>query len=132
MEFLEPILAAVAAFGLGFVWYTALFGEAWRKETGLTVEEAQSDMLRTHGLSFLMMCIIASGINYVVNLHGIEEQNFVHGGFHGALSAMMSAIPLMAINYLYQRKSLKLFLIDAGYALAFFAVAGGVCAALKF
>ncbi len=132
MEFLEPIIAAIAAFGLGFVWYSALFGKAWQRETGISDEEAQSDMLRTHGLSFLMMCIIAAGINFIVNLHGIEEQTFVHGGFHGALSAVMYALPLMGVNYLYQKKSLKLFLIDAGYALAFFALAGGVCAALKF
>lgn len=132
MEFLEPIIAAAAAFGLGFAWYSALFGKAWQRESGITDEEAQSDMLRTHGLSFLMMCIIAFGINFVVNLHAVEEQTFVHGGFHGALTAMMSAIPLMGVNYLYQKKSLKLFLIDAGYALAFFALAGGVCAALKF
>ena len=132
MAFLEPVIAAIAAFALGFVWYSFLFGEVWRRETGMSEEDAQSDMLRTHGLAFLMMCIIAASINFIVNLHDIEAQTFVHGGFHGGLSAIMTAIPLVAVNYLYQKKSLKLFLIDAGYALAFFALAGGVCAAVKF
>ncbi|MFT5167530.1 MAG: hypothetical protein ACI8P3_002768 [Saprospiraceae bacterium] len=50
---------------------------------------------------------------------------------HGALIALQYALPAVAIHYLYQRKSLKLFLIDAGYVLAFFALSGGVVAALK-
>ena len=131
MEYLEVLIAAVAAFMLGFGWYTALFGKAWQTESGITDEQAQSDMARTHGLAFLMMLIIAYGINYVINFHPAEEQTFVHGAFHGALSCALSALPLMAIHYLYQKKSLKLFLIDAGYGLAFFALSGGVLAALK-
>ena len=61
----------------------------------------------------------------------MEEQTFVHGGFHGALAGLMFAVPATAINYLYQKKSLKLFLIDAGYLVAFMALSGGVMAALK-
>ncbi|MFT4599117.1 MAG: hypothetical protein ACI9WM_001369, partial [Arenicella sp.] len=35
-----------------------------------------------------------------------------------------------AIHYLYQKKSLKLFLIDASYIVALLALSGGVMAAL--
>lgn len=131
MAYLEIILGGVAAFLLGFAWYTALFGKAWQAEVGLTDEQAQSNMALVHGLALVMMFIIAFGINFVVNLHPIEEQTFVHGAFHGGLSAMMSAIPAVTIHYLYQRKSLKLYMIDAGYVLCFFALIGGVVAALK-
>lgn len=131
MAYVEILLGALAAFLLGFAWYTALFGKMWQAETGITDEEAQKDMARTHGLAFLMMIILSYGINYVVNLHDVAEQTFVHGAFHGVLSALLYAIPVVAIHYLYQRKSLKLFLIDAGYVVAFFALSGGVMAALK-
>ena len=131
MAYLEIFLAALAAFALGFGWYTALFGKAWQAETGLTSEQAQSNMAMTHGLAFLMMCILAYAINYVIGFHPVEEQTFMHGGLHGAMAAGLYAIPVVAIHYLYQRKSLKLFLIDAGYVLAFMALEGGVLAALK-
>ena len=131
MAYLEIIIAAAAAFLLGFGWYTALFGKAWQAESGVTDEEAQQDMARTHGLSFLMMCILAFGNNYVIELHPVADQTFVHGAFLGVLAACLYAIPAVAIHYLYQRKSLKLFLIDAGYILAFFALMSGVLAALK-
>ena len=131
MAYVELLIAALAAFMLGFGWYTALFGKAWQAETGITDEEAQSDVARTHGLAFLMMIVTAYAINYLVNLHDISEQTFTHGAFHAIMACALYALPLMAIHYLYQRKSLKLFLIDAGYAVAFFALQGGVLAALK-
>jgi len=131
MAYLELFIAAIAAFLLGFAWYTVLFGKAWQTETGVTDEQAQSNMALTHGLTFVMMLIIAGAINFIVNLHGPEEQNFVHGAFHGLLSALMYAIPAVTIHYLYQRKSIKLWLIDASYLAAFFALMGGVLGALN-
>ncbi len=131
MQYLEPVIGAFAAFMLGFAWYTALFGKAWQAETGITDEQAQSGIAITHGTAFLMMIVISFGLNYVVNLHAIEEQTFVHGAFHGAHSCLLFALPLLVIHYMYQKKSFKLIMIDGLYALSFFALSSGVMAALK-
>lgn len=132
MAYLELIIAAIAAFLLGFAWYTVLFGKAWQVETGMTEADAKSGVAMTHGLAFLMMVVLAYAINYVIGFHDIAEQTFAHGAFHGMLSAVLYGLPAVAINYLYQKKSLKLFLIDGGYLVAFMALEGGVLAALKF
>lgn len=131
MQFVEPLIGAVAAFALGFVWYTSLFGKAWQEETGITDEEAQQNMGRTHGLAFLMMVILSYSVNMIIGYHDVSEQTLVHGAFHGALAGLFYGAPVVAINYLYQRKSLKLFLIDASYIVLLMAVSGGVMAALK-
>ncbi len=131
MAYLEIFLAALAAFMLGFGWYTFMFGKAWQAETGITDEQAASGVAMTHGLAFLMMCVIAYGINFIVNLHDPAEQTFTHGAFHGFLSACIYAVPAIVIHYAYQKKNLRLFLIDGAYLLAFFALMGGVLAALK-
>jgi len=131
MQYLEPVIGGLAAFMLGFAWYTAIFGKAWQAETGITDEQAQSGLAVTHGTALLMMIVISFGLNYVVNLHSIEEQTFVHGAFHGALNCILYALPLVVIHYMYQKKSFKLILIDGLYALAFFALSSGVMAALK-
>lgn len=131
MAYLEPLIGAIAAFLLGFGWYTALFGKAWQAETGITDEEAQSGMAMTHGLSFLMMIVLSFAINFIIGFHAIEDQTFVHGGFHGMMAALMYCVPAITINYLYQKKSLKLWLIDAGYVVAFCALSGAVMSALK-
>jgi len=131
MGYLEIPIAAFAAFMLGFLWYTALFGKAWQAETGVTDEQAQSGIAITHGTAFLMMCIIAYGINFVINMHPVDEQTFMHGGLHGLMAAGIYCLPAIAINYSYQKKSLKLFFIDALYVLLFSGLMGGVLAALK-
>lgn len=131
MAYLEVLIGAASAFMLGFLWYTALFGKAWQKETGLTDEQAQSNMAMVHGLAFLMIVVLSFAINFIVNMHAIEDQTFVHGGFHGMMAALMYAVPALAIHYLYQRKSLKLFLIDGTYMVAFMALSGAVMSALK-
>lgn len=131
MQFVEPIIGGLAAFALGFLWYTALFGKAWQAETGISDEEAQKDMARTHGLALLMMIIMSYAVNIIIGFHAVEEQTFLHGAFHGALAGLFYAVTSTAINYLYQRKSLKLFLIDASYQVLFLALSGGVMAALK-
>jgi len=131
MAYLEPILGGLAAFLLGFAWYTALFGKAWQAETGISDEQAQSGMALKHGGALLMMIIISYGINTMINYHDLESQTFVHGAFHGATMMAGMGLPLMVINYLYQHKSFKLMLIDGAYAVAFSALSGGVMAALK-
>ena len=131
MAYLEPIIGAVAAFILGSLWYTVLFGKIWQAETGITDEQAQDGMARTHGLAFLMMIVISYSINMIIGFHTLEEQTFSHGALHGCLAAAFYCVPAVAINYLYQKKSLKLWLIDAGYVLAFCTLSGGVMAALK-
>lgn len=131
MAYLEILIGAIAAFALGSLWYTALFGKVWQAETGLTSEQAQSNMALTHGLAFVMMFILSYAVNYIVNLHDLAEQTFSHGALHGAMAAGLYCVPAIAINYLYQRKSLKLFLIDGAYVICFLALSGGVMAALK-
>jgi len=131
MEFLEPVIGGIAAFLLGFLWYTALFGKVWQAETGITDEEARKGIALTHGLALLMMIFLSFGVNFIIGMHKVEDQTFVHGAFHGMMAALSFCVPAIAINYLYQKKSLKLFLIDAAYVVAFLALSGGVMSALK-
>jgi len=131
MAYLEPVIGGIAAFMLGFAWYTVLFGKVWQAETGITDEEAQSNMLLTHGLALLMMIIMSFAVNMIIGFHELEEQTFMHGGFHGMMVGVLYAAPAIAINYLYQRKSLKLYLIDASYMILLLGLSGGIMAALK-
>jgi len=79
----------------------------------------------------VMMIILSYAVNIIIGYHAVEDQTFLHGGLHGVLAAGFYCVPIIAINYLYQRKSLKLFLIDAAYVVLFMGLSGGVMAALK-
>lgn len=129
MEYLEIFIAAFAAFMLGFLWYTALFGKMWKAESGISDEAATSGVMVTHGVSFLMMVVIAYFTHYFWGNH-LHGGTIGHGVFHSMMTAVMFVVPLQIINYLLQKKSIKLMLIDAGYAIALFAVIGAVMVAL--
>lgn len=130
MAFVEVLIAGVAAFMLGFAWYTALFGKIWQVETGVTDEQAQQGVAVTHGVAFLMMLIIAFALNMIMGFHEPVEQTFVHGAQHGLMAWSMFALPVMVIHYLYQKKSFKLILIDVGYTAVIFALMGAIVGGL--
>ena len=55
ISFVAIIVATVANFLLGFVWYTPLFGKAWAKELGfdMTVKPPSSVMIK--GMIFMVI-----------------------------------------------------------------------------
>jgi len=125
MNWLAIILGAVGAFAVGAVWYGPLFGRAWQKEVGLSDEDLKnSNLAMTYGLSFLMFIPLSITLSFIIGAHPTID--WTHAAFHGALMGVMVLSAITGIHYLYQKKSLKLFLIDAGYAILFMAVCGAI------
>ena len=127
---LLPVLAGAAAFFVvGMIWYGGLFGKAWQKASGVTDEQAQSgNMALIFGLCFVCEIVIGA-----VLWHLLARVNpaphvvmMMAVGFAGGIM-----IPAMAINYLFQRKPLTLYLIDGGHFLFGMAAMGGVFVAFR-
>lgn len=122
---LLPVLAgAVAFFAVGMVWYGGLFGKAWQKASGITDEQAESgNMALIFGLCFVCEFLIAAVLwHLLVRTSPAPHVIMMMAvGFAGGVM-----IPAMAINYLFQRKPLSLFLIDGGHFLFGMAAMGGV------
>lgn len=83
------------------------------------------------GLSFVLMVLMSYALSFIIGAHPVEERTFVHGMFHGALAGALFGATTIGINYLYQRKSIKLYLIDALYIIVGLALSGGVMAAMN-
>jgi hypothetical protein len=114
INWLAVVLGTIVFFALGAVWYTALFGKAWQREVGLSDEQlrAGGNMALTMGTCFVLEFIVVLTLGHLFA--------FLHPGDHAKMMmasgfglAIMS--PAIGITYLYMRKSLKLWLIDAGY-----------------
>ena len=131
MQFLPIILGALAAFAAGAVWYGPIFGKVWQHEVGLSDDDLKnSNMAMKYGLSFLLILMMSYALSMIIGFHPAEEMNWMHGAFHGCMAALFYSATIVGINYLYQGKSLKLWLIDAGYACLFMAVSGAVQGAM--
>ncbi|HCS22057.1 MAG TPA: DUF1761 domain-containing protein [Bacteroidetes bacterium] len=68
LNYVAILIAVVANFFLGFIWYTPLFGKLWAKELGLKVDEKPGSGVLIKGMAimvignFLMAWVFAHNI----------------------------------------------------------------------
>ena len=72
-------------------------------------------MALVFGLSFLAMLFMVWALNFVINSHKPEEVDMWKGLHFGAFTGFFFSMMTMGVNYLYQRRSLTLWLIDGLY-----------------
>jgi hypothetical protein len=122
---LWPVLAGAAAFfAVGALWYGVIFGKAWQRAAGLSTTQVRSgNMAVIFGLTFAFEVLVAMVLWHLV-ARTDPPQFVVMMMATGFAAGVM--IPAIGINYLYQRKPLALFLIDAGHFLLGMAAMGGV------
>ncbi len=130
INYLAVLLGAAAFFLVGAVWYTVLFGKAWQRELGLSDAQLKegANMGLIFGLCFLAELAIAWMLGHMIARINPAPHVVMMFALGLAVGVM---IPAMAINYLFQRKTLKLFLIDAGHFIVGMAAMGGVFVALR-
>lgn len=130
INFLAVIGAALASFILGAIWYsTPIFGKIWQKELGFTDEYLkQGNMGVIFGISFIMMLLMALGLAIIFSFIGSENLCWLKGLLWGLLFGALFAGTSSAINYLYQRRSFKLWAIDAFYQILMAGIMGIVLA----
>jgi hypothetical protein len=125
MNWLAIVLGAVAFFAVGAIWYTVLFGKVWQRLVGLTDEQIGSgaNMPMIFGLCFLLELLVVTMLGHLLAFLQPPDhvKMMISTGF--GLTIMSPAI---GIVYLYMRKPLKLFLIDAGHFVVGMAAVGAV------
>lgn len=120
------LAAAASGFLLGGLWYSpALFGRVWQRETGLSDEKlAKANMALIFGLAFVL-CLIAS---FVFAMFLGPRPPLALGLGAGFSAGLCWVGASFGINYLFERKSFKLFLINAGYHTLQFTLIGLILA----
>lgn len=58
--------------------------------------------------------------------YGNNFRTFKHGAFHGTIAGIAIALPIVAINAMFERKSFKYVAINAGFWIACAILMGGV------
>jgi hypothetical protein len=155
MNFYAILVAAASTLVVGAVWYSPmLFANAWMKENGLTEEQLKKgNMLKIFGLTFIFSIMIAM-IMLTITIHqygalgmiggpqfieaakpsyaafmadyGADFRTFKHGALHGFMSGLFFALPVIAINGLFERKSWKYIFIHAGYWIVSLTIMGAI------
>ena len=106
LNWIAVVFAAVAAFGLRFLWYTPPFlNKKWIKLD----ENPTKDSLK-FSISFFLILICAMGVCLVIrNMYMLEAT------FFGGLVGCVFAVSQLGVLSFAERKSFVFFAIDAAY-----------------
>lgn len=119
---LAILIAAASGFLVGGIWYGPLFGKAWQREIGLSDDELQSaNMAKIFGITFLFSLLSAVFLGHLL---AHFDTDFYRTMMISTGIALGFVAPAIGTNYLYGRKSGKLFAIDAGYWVCFYVAMG--------
>lgn len=116
MNWLAILVAAVAYFLLGALWYSkALFGNLWIKSTGVDMSnpDAKKGVGGIMAFTFLLELITCIGLGILINR--LMLTGAVSGIKLGLFTGVFFSAIGIAISYLYQSKPKVLTVIDAGY-----------------
>ena len=124
INWLAVVLGAVAFFLVGVIWYGMVFGKAWQKAAGLSDEQLKrGNMGLIFGLAFIAELMIALTLGHSIARSGASDRAVMMMAVGFGATIM---VPAIGINYLFMRKTLTLFLIDAGHFIVGMAAMGGV------
>ncbi|HQQ98870.1 MAG TPA: DUF1761 domain-containing protein [Cyclobacteriaceae bacterium] len=127
------LVAVIANFILGFIWYTPLFGKAWAREVGLDVNVKPQPMELIRGMvimvvgNFLMAFVFAHNNAAWSFVPGMAEQSKVVLIMNASIFTWLGFyLPVDIGVVTWERKSWKLFAINTGYHLMMLIVAATV------
>ena len=133
VNWLAIIVAAVAAFAIGALWYSpAVFGRQWMAAHGHTPEQLaamQSSMAKTYTFSFVTYVIMAMVLALLMGLTGATTA--IQGIVLAVVAWLGFGFTIGLNTNLYSNKPPGAFIIDAGYQLVHVIVMGAILGAWR-
>lgn len=126
VNWLAVLVAAIAAFAIGGLWYGPLLGKAWMRASGITEEKARSaNMPMIFGLAFVLELLAAIALAMFIG----PEADLRFGAFAGFMTGAFFVSTAFGVVYLFEQRPLALWAIDAGYQVVLFTVMGAILGA---
>ncbi|HUE79248.1 MAG TPA: DUF1761 domain-containing protein [Sphingomicrobium sp.] len=122
VNWIAVLLSAVSSMVLGGVWYSPmLFAKPWQQAAGLSDEQAASgNMAVIFGGAFLLSLVAAAVFAMFLG----REMGLGPSIAAGASAGLCWVAASFGINYLFERRPLRLWLINGGYHILQFTLFG--------
>lgn len=120
------LVAALAYWLIGAVWYSALFGKAWMSASGTTEEDVQKGAALAYLGSFVMMIVLGLVMSLWVDYYrAFDWKTGIEAGFWAWLGFVLTT---GIINGLFERTKPMLYVINYSYHLVGCIVTGIILA----
>ena len=120
------LAAAAATFVIGGLWYSVLFAKPWQKAAGVSDEALTSGAARIFIGSALLALVMAVSLAAFIGSGGA-----VFGLLAGLAAGLTWVAAAFGVNYLFERRPLRLWLINGGYNVIVFGVMGVIIGAMQ-
>lgn len=129
INYFAVIVSAIASMALGALWYSPLlFVKGWMAENGFTEESMKGRNPFTPMITAFILNIFMA---FVLAMFLSGPSDFVWGLIAGGLAGIGWVAVSIGIVYLFEGRSLKLFLINGGYSAINLIIMGGILGAWK-
>jgi len=125
LNYIAIVIAAVAGFGIGAIWYTFLFQKPWMAAMGIDEEKIRAGggpgatPFIVAGIGHLVMAFVFSAF-----LHSLGAATLVGGLAIGFFAWLGFVITSMAVNNGFGGRNVMVTVIDGGHWLVVLLVMG--------
>lgn len=126
VNWLAVVLAALAGFVVGGLWYGPIMGKSWMAAVGKTEDDLKnSNPLKTYGVTFMLALLASWTLAHTFASYAKELSVTVKilTAFGVALGFIL---PALWTNYNFQDAKRPLYWIDGAYWLLFYTAMGAV------
>jgi Protein of unknown function (DUF1761) len=129
ISWIAVLLCGISTLVIGGIWYSPLlFGKAWQRESGLSDEIlAQGNMGFRFGITFLIGIVASATFAMFIG----NSMTVAQATAAGACAGIAWVAAAFGINYLFEHRSLKLWLINGGYSAVLFTVFGAIIGVMQ-
>jgi hypothetical protein len=128
LNWIAVFLGAFSTFVLGGLWYSPLlFAKMWQREANLSDEELRAGRQVVIFASAFVLALISA---FVLALF-IGDYGLHFGSIAGAAVGLGWVATSLGITFLFERRSARLTLIDAGYHVVAFTLMGTIIGAFN-
>jgi hypothetical protein len=119
-------VSVVASFAIGGVWYAPLFGKVWAAAMGFPASSRPSGREIARGSLLNLLGLVLTGFVLAHEVAvwrpstwgaGADSAPAVYGFFAGFFIWLGFVVPILFNGVAFERKSWKIFAINAGYQL---------------
>lgn len=114
------VVAAVSTFLLGGLWYGPLFGRTWMAGSGVSAEQLAGGTGRVFAFSFLLQLVSAAVLALFVGPDPAAGYALAAAGAVG----LFWVATALGVVYLFERRSLRHWAVNAGYQVAAYLLMG--------